>query len=73
MTLDSCKRIMWRLQEKGSLDSFKLHTLEWAIMEECGVDPRTVKKYIKVLLKIGWISHSDELATFTATEKGKIT
>lgn len=71
MTIESCKRILWRIKEKFGLDRFNYYNIEWAIMEEVGTDPRTIRKYIATLLKMGWIQRTEKMMEFTATEKGK--
>lgn len=71
MTIDACKRIIWRIREKqGNLTKIKHSMLEWAIMDECGTDTRTIKKYIKTLIKLKWITLSG-LGEYSATEVGQ--
>jgi len=52
MTIDSLKRIMWRLREKNDTKRYALTEVECAIYNEIGLDARTVKKYIKILKKM---------------------
>ena len=72
MTVDKCKRIMWRLQEKNnSLEVITYCELRNAIVHECGTDSRTIKAYVATLIMLGWLKRGEQMATFTATNKGK--
>lgn len=73
MTVEACKRIIWRLAESGGLDKITYGRLRLAIMEECGTDERTIEKYVTTLKRLGWIKPGERFGSFTATEKGKVT
>ncbi len=54
MTIETAQRIKWRLEETGR-DDFKLKDVRIAIMQEAGLDDRTVDKYIKRMIELGMI------------------
>lgn len=49
-----CKRIIWRLQEWNK-PHYALKDVRKAIMLEAGTDERTIRKYIKILVELGWL------------------
>jgi len=57
MTADRLKRVVWLLRERfPGKEEFMLNDLRKAIMEECGVDERTIKGNIKALIEIGYLT-----------------
>ena len=57
MTVESLKRVMWRLRDIKPQSRRKTNAqLQNAIMRECGTDPRTYKTNRRALVKLGWIT-----------------
>ena len=55
MTIEACRRVLWRLEESKNWPRFQLKDLNRAIMLEIGLDNRTIKKYIKRMIQLGLI------------------
>ena len=52
MTIEKLKRVIWRLKEIKAPDNvYKSHQLRRAIMEEIGIDERTITRTITVMLE----------------------
>ena len=63
MPIETLKRIMWRIREKQSKSDIApnvlcLKQITDAIYEEVGIDDRTVKKYIKLLIDKGLLKRT---------------
>ena len=60
MSIDKLKRIMWRLREgTGNISTQQLYLLKEvrkAIGYEIGLDERTMKKYIDLLIEMGQLN-----------------
>ena len=59
MTVESLKRVVWRLQEKFPEGKFSRVELDRAIMLECGTHRQTISGNKKSLIKLGWIKRNN--------------
>ncbi len=55
MTLEKCRRVIWRLEDRKQVPHCSLKQLKLAIMAEIGMDDRTVAKYVKKMAYMGLI------------------
>jgi len=58
MTIETLKRILWRLRETPTQPNYKLKDVYDSIHMEAGTDDRTEKRYIKLLLDKGLLKRS---------------
>jgi len=64
----NCKEIMEIIKSHGDLNEVPVHQIQNIIREHIGLDPRTVKFYIKNLQELGFIKTKNH-AVFKVTGK----
>ena len=60
--IEALKRVMWRLQDKHKGKEYiTKNDVEAEIIQECGIDPRTIKNNMIILKKLKWIRADKKL------------
>ena len=59
MTIEKLKRVIWRLKEINAPDNiYTSNQIRRAIMDEIGIDERTLKRTISVMIEYKMIKHA---------------